>query len=94
MVKIRLPELAAVPQSSKVQVEFQDRAFKVHVSDYDGPGKHYVFGVPKLQCRINSGKSTWKALEKHFEVTLIKEKEDDNWHSLFYSRAIGANDSD
>jgi hypothetical protein len=61
----------------------------VHVWNYKGEGKNYVFGVPKLQCRIASKGCTYKACEKYFEVTLIKKREDDNWHSLFYSKAIG-----
>eukprot|EP00347_Sterkiella_histriomuscorum_P013055 403366189 len=77
---------------NQIKIEFGKRSFTLHI--YDFKGKNYSFSVPKLQCYILSEQSTMVIKNDSIQINLRKAKEDDNWWSLFRSKAVGEVDSD
>ena len=76
----------------KISVEFKKRSFTLKILDLKG--QNYQFTVPKLQCYIEPEKCSWVAKSDTIQITLRKAKEDDNWWSLFKSKAVGEVESD
>jgi hypothetical protein len=76
----------------KVFTEFKQRSFTLKVIDFKGV--NYQFTVPRLQCKIAPGDCSYTLKSDSIVVTLRKFKEDDNWWSLFKTKAIGEVESD
>ena len=91
-VKVDLTELAGLPKDKPVEVEFGNRSVSVRVHDWKDA--NWQFTVPRLQCKILPPDSSWLIKDKYLQLKLRKKKEDDNWHSLFKTKAIGERDSD
>ena len=75
-----------------IEIEFKERSFVLKVKDYKG--ETYQFAVPKLQCKIKPYQSKLTFKTNNIVVNLKKFKDDDNWWSLFKSKAVGEVDSD
>lgn len=94
-VKIDLPDLAGLVEGeNRIVTDFKDRAFNVKIYDFKGNGNNFQFGVTKLQCKILPKDCSFIIKPKCLQIKLRKKKEEDNWHSLFHSPAIGERDSD
>ena len=91
-VKVDLTELAGLPKDKPVEVEFENRSVSVRVHDWKDA--NWQFTVPRLQCKILPPDSSWLIKDKYLQLKLRKKKEDDVWHSLFKTKAIGERDSD
>ncbi len=53
---------------------------------------NYFFAVPRLHCKIIPDKSTVTAGKDNIVFRLKKEKEEDNWASLFKMKFVGDTD--
>ena len=71
----------------KIQVEFKPRAFTLRIMDFKW--QNHQFQVPKLQCHIIPEECSITVKADSIQVSLRKAKDDDNWWSLFRSKAIG-----
>ena len=71
----------------KVTVEFKPRSFTLRVLDFKG--QDYQFQVPKLQCYITPEECSYSIKSDSIQITLRKAKDDDNWWSLFRTKAVG-----
>lgn len=71
----------------KVTVEFKPRSFTLQVMDFKA--QNYQFQVPKLQCYIVPEECSFTIKSDSIQVTLRKAKDDDNWWSLFRTKAVG-----
>ena len=91
-VKVDLADLAGVTSQDKITVDFQNRALTVRVENFKGA--NYQFSVPKLQCKILPKDCSWLVKSSGLQLKLRKKKSDDNWYSLFKTKAIGERDSD
>ncbi|TNV84438.1 hypothetical protein FGO68_gene16351 [Halteria grandinella] len=76
----------------KVFTEFKQRSFTIKVLDFKGV--NYQFTVPRLQCKIAPQDCSFTLKTDSILITLRKFKDDDNWWSLFKSKAIGEVESD
>ena len=76
----------------KISCDFSKRALTLRVLDYKG--HHYQFQVPRLQCHIVPEECSFTVKSDSILITLRKAKDDDNWYSLFKSKAIGEVESD
>lgn len=94
-VKVDLPDLPGLVQGeNRIVCDFKERSLFVKIYDVKTIGNNYVFGVKKLQCKILPKDCSYLIKPKCLQLKLRKKKEDDNWHSLFHSPAIGERDSD
>lgn len=73
--------------ADKITVEFKPRSFTVRILDFQG--QNYQFQVPKLQCYIKPEECSHTIKSDAVQVTLRKAKDDDNWWSLFRTKAVG-----
>ncbi len=82
-------ELKAIDKhpSDKIVSRFLDRSFEIKILGYNG--KNYNFAVPKLQCKINAGKSKYWVKGDKLIINMYKDKKEDNWYSLYRTKAIG-----
>ena len=71
---------------SEIRCVFKKKSFELRV--YGFGGKNYRFGVMHLQCAINANKSTYVLKTNEFGISLYKDKESDNWWSLFKKKAV------
>ena len=76
----------------KIITEFKTRSLTVRVLDYKGV--NYQFSVPRLQCKVAPEACSFTVKSDSLVLNLRKFKDDDNWWSLFKSKAIGEVDSD
>lgn len=76
----------------KIKIEFSKRSFTLRILDYKGA--NYMFSVPKLQCYIDPEASTIIIKSDSIQINLRKAKEEDNWWSLFKTKAVGEVESD
>jgi len=85
-------ELKAIDKhpAEKIVARFLDRSFEVKILAYNG--KNYNFAVPKLQCKINPTKSKYWVKGDKLIINLYKNKKEDNWYSLYRTKAIGDDD--
>lgn len=93
-VKIQLDffkDLKSHPKD-KIITEFKLRSMTLKVLDYKG--QNYQFSVPRLQCKIISEECSYTLKSDSIVINLRKFKDDDNWWSLFKSKAIGEVESD
>jgi len=74
---------------STITTDFKERSFEIKIGDFLKDGNNLMFGVKKLQCRILPKDCSYRITSKGVQVKLRKKKQDDNWHSLFHSKAIG-----
>ena len=73
--------------ADKITVEFKPRSFTVRVTEFKG--QNYQFQVPKLQCYIVPEESSHTLKSDSIQISLRKAKDDDNWWSLFRTKAVG-----
>ena len=73
--------------AEKIMVEFKPRSFTLRVLDFKG--QNYQFQVPKLQCFVKPEECSHTVKTDSIQITLRKAKDDDNWWSLFRSKAVG-----
>jgi hypothetical protein len=78
--------------ADKITCDFKPRSFTMRIMDFKG--QNYQFQVPKLQCYIKPEECSWSLKSDNVQITLRKAKDDDNWWSLFRSKAIGEVESD
>ena len=78
--------------ADKFQVSFKSKSFEVIVREY--AGKNYIFRVPKLQNKILPDQCSLSFKRNTIVITLRKEKDEDNWWSLYKSKAVCEADSD
>ena len=64
----------------------------MRVLDYEG--KNYQFTVPKLQCYIIPEECKYEVKANEISVSLRKAKNEDNWWSLYRTKAVGETESD
>ena len=90
-VTIELKGLNKHPKDKMIS-RFLDRSFEIKLLDFEG--KNLNFAVPKLQCKIVPEKSKFWITSKGDKmiISLHKIKKDDNWYSLFRTKAIGDDD--
>lgn len=93
-MKVLLSELSGLKDhpKDKIDVSFTERSFEVKV--YDLKGHNVQFSVPKLQCRILPKDCSFSHKSSGLQITLRKKNTEDNWYSLFKSKAIGETHSD
>ncbi|CEM02381.1 unnamed protein product [Vitrella brassicaformis CCMP3155] len=85
-VKVPLDGIGKHPRD-KIISEFEERSCQLFILDFNG--KNYRFRVPKLQCKIDAAASKHVVKESRVTLFLRKVKDDDYWHSLFYTKGIG-----
>jgi hypothetical protein len=73
--------------ADKVTVEFKPRSFTVRVMEFKG--QNYQFQVPKTQCAIVPEECSHTIKSDTIQISLRKAKDDDNWWSLFRTKAVG-----
>ena len=73
--------------ADKVTVEFKPRSFTVRVLEFKG--QNYQFQVPKTQCAVVPEECSHTIKSDSIQITLRKAKDDDNWWSLFRTKAVG-----
>lgn len=73
--------------ADKITIEFKPRSFTLRVLDFKG--QNYQFQVPKLQCSIKPEECSHTIKSDSVQITLRKAKDDDNWWSLFRTKAVG-----
>ena len=78
--------------AEKFQVTFKPRSLEVIIRDF--AGKNYAFRVPKLQNKIQPDQCSHSFKRNTLVLTLRKEKDEDNWWSLYKSKAVCEVDSD
>jgi len=78
--------------ADKLITEFKQRSLTIKVLDYKGA--NYQFQVPRLQCKVLPEQCSVTAKPDCLTINLRKFKDDDNWWSLFKTKAIGEVDSD
>jgi CS domain len=71
----------------KFESRFLDRSFEIKIVDFIG--KNYSFAVPKLANQIIPEQSKWWTKDNKVIIKLKKFKKEDNWSSLFKTKAIG-----
>ena len=92
-VKVIIPlEGVKTHPKEDISTEFHDKSFSIKVQNLHG--KHYIFGVPKLQCKIQPTLCKYARGTDKLVVSLRKVKSTDNWHSLFKAKTVGGDDSD
>ncbi|CAG9335622.1 unnamed protein product [Blepharisma stoltei] len=90
-VKVDVPfEGIGAHPKELISHEFGERYFGFSIRNFKG--KNYKFFVPKLQCKINPEKSKIAIMSGSIRVSLYKDKENDNWFSLFKAKTIGGDD--
>lgn len=91
IVKVLVPlkDVQNLPKES-IKSTFTDTSFDVKITNMNGV--NYSFGVPRLQCKIVPEKSEVLTNKDNIVVRLRKEKDDDNWSSLFKMKYIGETD--
>ena len=72
-----------VPEKEIFAVEFQRNK-----------GDNFKFAVPNLHHRILPKDCSFSFKSNNVQITLRKKKEDDNWWSLFKSKAVGERPGD
>jgi len=75
-----------------IQAEFHEKSFSVKVHNLSG--RHYIFGVPRLQCKVQPSLCKYLRGTDKLVLSLRKAKSSDNWHSLFKAKTVGGDDSD
>lgn len=92
-VKVIVP-LEGVKNHPKesIETEFREKSFQIKVNNLQG--KHYIFGVPRLQCHIVPSSCKYIRGTDKLVISLKKVKSSDNWHSLFKAKTVGGDDSD
>jgi len=92
-VKVVVPlEGVKTHPKEEIHTEFQEKSFSVKVQNLRG--RHYIFGVPKLQCKIQPSLCKYVRGTDKLVISLRKAKSSDNWHSLFKAKTVGGEDSD
>ena len=92
-VKVVVPlEGVKTHPKEEIETEFRDKSFQIKVKNLRG--KHYIFGVPRLQCHIIPSSCKYLRSTDKLVVSLKKVKSSDNWHSLFKAKTVGGDDSD
>ena len=76
----------------KISVAFKTRSFVLQVHDFNG--HNFQFSVPRLQCHIKPEESSITVKSDSIQINLRKAKDDDNWWSLFKTKAVGEVESD
>ena len=77
-------------QPEQIESRFLEKSFEVKIRGYKG--KNYVFAVPKTQCSLDPAKSSVTKKPHKLVVNIQKHSANDNWHSLYRSKAIGETD--
>lgn len=85
-------ELKDVHTLSKENINclFNEKSFEICFKNLKG--KHYKFGVPNLQCKIDPKSSKFLVKQDKILISLKKIKKEDRWISLFKTKTIGGDD--
>mmetsp|Transcript_4907 Transcript_4907/g.9189 ORF Transcript_4907/g.9189 Transcript_4907/m.9189 type:complete len:109 (+) Transcript_4907:202-528(+) len=90
-VKVQV-QLPGVIKADQLSCEFSERSFTVKITNLGG--KHYQFSVPRLQCKIDPGKSRCRTSGDKLSISLRKVKSSDNWFALYKTKTIGGDEDD
>lgn len=71
----------------KFESRFLDKSFELKIVDFNE--KNYIFAVPRLANQIIPEQSKWWTKDNKVIIKLKKFKKEDNWASLFKTKAIG-----
>ena len=92
-VKVIVPlEGIKTHPKEEIQAEFHEKSFSIKVHNLQG--RHYIFGVPRMQCKVQPSLCKYLRGNNKLVISLRKVKSSDNWHSLFKAKTVGGDDSD
>ena len=91
-VLLDFPDAKSLLKKDQITCNFGDRSFEIFIDNYKGD--NFKFAVPNLHHRILPKDCSFSFKSNNVQITLRKKKEDDNWWSLFKSKAVGERPGD